>query len=85
VEKILNEEGKFYATFFETSKKFELSPTPQPRIDGDDMISFFDKDPFHYSFDIFEWICKDIDMKVDYIGEWNHPRNQKILVFTKSR
>jgi len=81
IEKILVSGGKFYATFFEnTSGKFNLKSINHS-VGG--RTTYFDKNPFHYSFETFEWICNDIDLKVNYIGDWNHPRDQKMIVFTK--
>jgi len=84
IEKVLKNGGKFYATFFENTKgKFNLEPIMHHQIGESDAATYFDQDPFHYSFDTFEWICKGINLKVEYIENWNHPRDQKIMVFTK--
>ena len=84
VEKVLSNDGKFYATFFENNvSKFNLDPITHPRTDGPDIISYFDKDPFHYHFSIFEWICHNTTLITIYIWDWKHPRNQKIMVFQK--
>ncbi len=85
IEQVLNPEGKFFASFYEVpSGKFELEPIAHPRTDGPDSFSFLDKDPFHYSFETFRWICENSSLNVSYIGDWNHPRDQKCMVFTKS-
>ena len=82
VEEILVKNGKFYATFFENKTKNDLSPITHQCVDGI-VTSHHDQDPYHYNYEIFEWICKDTLLKVDYIGNWNHPRDQKMLCFTK--
>jgi hypothetical protein len=56
--------------------------TLEPVIQGE-IVSYFDRDPFHYDIDTFRWIADGTDLSVEYIGDWNHPRNQKMLVFTK--
>lgn len=82
VEKALKEEGEFYATFFENAKgKFDLKPIYHQR---GGVTSYFDKDPFHYSFKTFCKICKGTGLEVEYIGEWNHPRHQMMMVFRKN-
>ena len=45
--------------------------------------TYFDKDPYHYDFNTFEYISKDTNLKPTYIGDWNHPRDQKMIMFTK--
>jgi len=84
IEKALLPGGRFYATFLENIKgKFDLSPVSHHRADGPDFNTFFDKDPFHYDFDVFEWICKGSTLKAECLGEWGHPRDQKMMVFKK--
>jgi len=84
VEKILQKNGKFYASFFENnSGKFNLRTLSHKRSDGPDIITNFNSDPFHYSFEIFKWICKDTSLEVRYLGDWSHPRGQRMMVFTK--
>jgi len=84
-EKVLVNEGKFYATFFENYRKDD---TNEPMIiESDDGITFEtfpDKDPYHYRFFEFEKLVKNTSLSVKYIGDWNHPRHQKIMVFSKS-
>jgi SAM-dependent methyltransferase len=70
--------GAFYATFFENpGGRLNLSPISQGEI-----TTYFDHDPFHYDFATFEWICEGTPLKAEYVGEWEHPRNQKMLRFT---
>lgn len=84
IEKVLVEGGKFFATFFENSHgKFNLEDIMHFQKDGPDSATYFDKDPYHYDFNTFKWICEGTNLKVDYIGNWNHPRNQKMMVFMK--
>ncbi len=81
IEKILVPGGQFYATFYENSQgKFRLDPI----VRSHDVTTYFDKPLFHYDFKTFEWICEGTNLKVEYIGSWNHPRDQKIMVFTRT-
>jgi SAM-dependent methyltransferase len=81
IERVLVEGGKFYATFYENERgKFNLDPIRQsPQV-----TSYFDQDSYHYDFASFEWICEGTSLSVDYLGGWNNPRNQKVVVFTKT-
>ena len=84
IERILVKKGKFFATFFENQKgKFNLDPVMHFQADGPDAATYFDKDPYHYDYETFKWICEGTKLDVKYFGEWNHPRDQKMLVFTK--
>ena len=80
VEQVLVPGGKFYATFYENEQgKRNLDPIRQsPQV-----TSYFDRDSYHYDFGTFEWICEGTSLDVNYLGGWNNPRNQKVLLFTK--
>jgi ubiquinone/menaquinone biosynthesis C-methylase UbiE len=82
IEKVLNPGGKFYATFFETKNKFSVSPVNQANSDG--VTTHLDKDPYHYHISLFEYLVSGSSLGVEYIGDWKHPRNQKMLCFYKS-
>lgn len=70
--------GKFYATFFETKDKFEIK-----KIHQNQAVTYMDKDPFHYHFSLFEYLVDGLSLNVEYIGDWGHPRDQKMLCFYK--
>jgi SAM-dependent methyltransferase len=80
VEQVLVSGGKFYATFYENERgKFDLDPIRQ----SEQVTSYFDSDSYHYDVASFEWICEGTGLDVRYLGGWNNPRNQKMLLFTK--
>jgi len=84
LDRVLEVGGKFFATFFEDPSDNEvLEPILQSNIEGEEIQTFCNKDPFHYSFQTFEEICQNLTLEVTYIGDWNHPRAQKIMKFTK--
>ena len=80
IEQVLVEGGRFYATFYENERgKLDLDPIRQ----SEQVTSYFDQDAYHYDFAAFEWICEGTSLTVRYLGGWNNPRNQKMLLFTK--
>ncbi len=84
VEGALVSGGAFYATFFENpSGKRNLEPVSQPVATGHPVVSYFDRDPFHYDVGTFQWICAGTELDVDYIGDWGHPRAQRMLRFRR--
>ena len=86
IGKVLVEEGRFYATFFENPQgKFNLEPVIHSRVDGPDFPTYFDKDPYHYDFETFKSICERTNLRVEYIGGWGHPRDQRMMVFINER
>ena len=84
IEKVLVQNGRFYATFYENPwDKSNLGSIMHPTVDGSAIATYFDRDPFHYDFENFKQICKGTSLHIEYIGDWNHPRDQKMLVFRK--
>lgn len=80
MERALVEGGRFYATIFENPQgKRNLADIRQTET----VVTHFDADFFHYDFATFEWICEGTRLEPTYIGDWGHPRNQKMLLFTR--
>lgn len=81
MEEALVPGGQFYATIYENAQgKRNLDPVEQKP----GLWTHFDEDFFHYDFATFEWICEGTKLRPEYVGDWKNPRNQKMLVFTKS-
>jgi ubiquinone/menaquinone biosynthesis C-methylase UbiE len=81
IEKVLNPGGKFFATFFETENKFASGPLIQSKSDG--VKTYIDRDPYHYHISLFEYLVEGSSLNFEYIGDWGHPRNQKMICFIK--
>ncbi|MEZ2301798.1 MAG: class I SAM-dependent methyltransferase [Microcoleus sp.] len=78
--KCIKQGGKFYATFFEcSSDSVSILTTHQPG----GIITYMDSDPYHYQLQDFGWCIQGLPWTISYIGDWNHPRGQKMLLFTK--
>lgn len=76
--KVMGTESRFYATYFEApSAVFFEKIAHQPG----DIITNYDSDPFHNSFSEYQWMAEQNKLTVTNIGNWEHPRNQKMLEF----
>jgi SAM-dependent methyltransferase len=81
MDKALVPGGEFYATFWENSRgKFNLDDIQQTAT----AVTHLDRDFFHYDVGTFAWICEGTGLSVEYLGDWDNPVNQKMLVFRKS-
>lgn len=67
----LEDDGVFYATFFETGRKIRNPEKPH------------DHGYFAYTRDEMCGFGLTNGFTANYIGDWNHPRNQKIVEFQK--
>jgi SAM-dependent methyltransferase len=80
IEPVLEPGGRFYATFFEnTGRRLSSSDIEEP----DGFVAHLDSDPFFYDPDVFRWCVEGSTLHCELIGDWHHPRNQKMLLFTK--
>lgn len=82
VAKATKPEARYLATFFETS---EDVPFDQPvrQKQGTGRLTFPDRDPFHYRPADLEWAAAIGPWKFNYVGDWNHPRDQKMAEFIR--
>lgn len=74
--------GRFFATFFECpdDEAAALAVTHQPG----GITSYLDRDPYHYRFGDFVWLADALPWRVARLGDWGHPRGQKMLRFTRA-
>jgi SAM-dependent methyltransferase len=80
IESVLEPGGRFYATFFENTGR-RLSTSDIQELDG--VVTHIDADPYFYDPDVFHWCVEGSTLRCELIGNWQHPRNQKMLLFTK--
>lgn len=77
---VLKPEGSFFATFFEAPKPLHLEPI---RHQPGDVVTNYDADPFHQAPPEFEWLAEHAGLSTEYVGEWGHPRAQRMLRFSQ--
>lgn len=80
MEKVLKPEGKFYASFFESSRSAELSSLVH---EPGGFVTHYDSDPFHYSFDEICMLAGLAHLEAELVGDWGHPRAQRMLCFRR--
>jgi SAM-dependent methyltransferase len=77
----LNPGGKFYASIFEN---------PQGKLHLDDIqqaettLTHYERDFYHYDLDTLRYACEGTGLTLGYEGDYGHPHNEKMLVFTRS-
>lgn len=79
VGKVLEPDGKYYATFFEAPEGAHLEPVAR---EPGGWVTTYDADPFHYSLSEMRWCAETAGLACEYVGDWNHPREQRMLVFS---
>lgn len=73
--------GRFYATFFEIPDRIE-SWRPHRHLPGN-VETYGDKDPYHYRAEDFLFAAAGLPWKVGYVGDFGHPRAQRMMSFTR--
>ena len=69
---------KFFATFFEG----EVGTITWDKTDKV-TITHDGQDPYHHKFEVLSDLAKEVGLVAEYIGEWDHPREQRLLMFRK--
>ena len=75
---VLEPGGKFYASAFEAPVKH---PLQEIRWD-DQIVTYSDRNPFHYHLSAFERLGEGLPWKVTFLGHWKHRRTQRMLQFS---
>jgi cyclopropane fatty-acyl-phospholipid synthase-like methyltransferase len=77
-KKYLAHTGVYYSSFFQSpSSVFLEDIVHQPG----GIVTNFDSDPFHYSEEELNFMATQTGLQVSVIGDWGHPRNQKMAAF----
>jgi SAM-dependent methyltransferase len=70
--------GIFYASYFEAPTAAHLPPiTHAPG----GVTTHYDLDPFHQGIEEFAWMAGVAGLRLEVIGDWGHPRAQRMLAF----
>jgi len=81
VSKVIRNDGRFFATFFENPHRpYDLRVGSQSCCDGATFLTFPDSDPYHYDFDTLRGVCESVGMEATNLGDWGHPRSQKMML-----
>ncbi|MBN2475436.1 MAG: class I SAM-dependent methyltransferase [Pirellulales bacterium] len=71
--------GRFYASYFESPRPHHVEPLAHPG----GVRTHCDADPFHYHFSLFPFLIEGLPWSVHNLGDWQHPRSQHMLEFTR--
>lgn len=73
--------GRFFATYFECLDGQDLfAPLAQPR---GGVVTYDYQDPYHYRLSDLAWTVDPALWAFEPIGEWDHPRGQRMACFRK--
>ncbi len=79
--KVLRLGGKFYASIFEnTHGKLYVDDIQQ----SETAVTHYDRDFYHYDLDTLRFACEETGLTLGYEGDYGHPNNEKMLVFTRN-
>jgi len=81
VAKAMKVGGRFYATFFESGKNFPVDGVKDEKSRRRD--KFTERNPFWYYRRDLRWASSFAPWKFNYIGDWGHPRRQKMIELSR--
>lgn len=73
--------GRFYATYFECPDDRPDALTLEHQPGG--IVSHLDRDPYHYRARDLDWLADGLPWKVEHVGDWGHPRDQRMVRFVR--
>lgn len=80
MSRVLRPGGRFFATIYENPQgKMFLGEIQQ----SERVVSYCDRDKYHYDLDTLRAVCEGTNLTMSYEGDWGHPDNQKMVVFTR--
>jgi len=74
----LTDDGIYYSTFFQAPTSLHLDPVIQ---ESGEVVTKYNSDPFHLSIDELADIATLANLELDVVGDWGHPRGQKMAAF----
>jgi hypothetical protein len=77
----VNSGAKFYATYFECPVEWRIE-SPLTHNPGG-VVTHCAKDPYHYYFRDLQYCAEGLPWQVQNLGDWKHPRGQRMCLFTK--
>ncbi len=78
--KVLKPGGRFYATIFENPHgKLHVDDVRQ----SENAVTHYDRDFYHYDLDSLRFACEGTGLTLASEGDWGHPNNSKMIVFTR--
>jgi SAM-dependent methyltransferase len=75
--------GKLYATIFLHDRP--PGDVEALRHEPGGIVTQLDRDPYHYSLEMVQWAAEWAGLKAEHIGEWGHPRDQRMVVFAPDK
>ncbi len=73
--------GTLFATFFELPRGI---PAYLPVERPGEIVTHDIDDPYHYRFEDLKYAAADLPWEARYIGDWRHPRDQRMAAFVCS-
>ena len=78
----INARGRLFATFFEVPEGTDRETAAIHMPGG--VETYSDRDPYHYSLPDLRHAVAGLPWQLELLGEWGHPRDQRMVVFTKA-
>jgi hypothetical protein len=85
VAKVTRPGGRFYVTFFERDPDFPLDQVKAPESASDSRDLWTERNSFWYYRDDMRWVAERSPWQCGLIGEWDHPRGQVMVEYTRLR
>jgi ABC-type polysaccharide/polyol phosphate transport system ATPase subunit/SAM-dependent methyltransferase len=72
-------DGRFYVTWPDNPDPLDAKPIVQP----DGATTFFDREPFHYSFPVLAGLAQAVGAHATLLDDRSHPRGEAVMMITR--
>lgn len=80
VARVLAPGARFYASWWEAPTPAHLAPLTHPPAG---IVTYYDADSYHYAFAELEWMAGLAGLRARNLGDWGHPRGQRMAMFDR--
>lgn len=74
--------GTFFATFFERAPGTPVDAIE--RAEGSPITTYAERNPYCYYRRDMEWIAEELPWTPAYVGDWGHPRGQRMMAYVRT-
>jgi SAM-dependent methyltransferase len=78
VAKVMRPGGRFYVTFFQNGQDYPLDQAPEGGVGR-----WTERNSFWYYRADMKWVAERSPWEARYIGDWGHPRGQRMMEYTR--
>lgn len=82
LRRVISPDGRLFSTFFICPDDVPIELPYKHRVGG--VVTRDISDPYHCRADDVRYLAENAGWKLEWLGDWNHPRDQKMAILSPS-